>query len=75
MKSNKKHTLTEDIHFFTAGLSGSLIIVWQEDPAGVYCEVGRGYVEAYTNKYVRVRNLQSGTKSLYSRDMTMFQTD
>jgi len=75
MKSNKKQTLTEDIHFFTAGLSGNLITVWQEDPAGVYCEIGRGYVEAYTSKYVRVRNLQSGTKSLYSRDVTMFQTD
>ncbi|CAJ1313770.1 hypothetical protein PTI45_00767 [Paenibacillus nuruki] len=75
MKSNKKHTLTEDMDFFTAGLSGSLITVWQEDPAGVYCEIGRGYVEAYTNEAVRVRNLQSGTKSLYSRESTMFQTD
>ncbi|CAM2825176.1 hypothetical protein PASE110613_02725 [Paenibacillus sediminis] len=66
------HTLVKNIDFFVAALSQSVVSAWQEDPAGVYCEIGSGYVEMFSDNYVRIRN-QDGTKSHYARDITMFQ--
>ncbi|MNS43560.1 hypothetical protein D3C72_759710 [compost metagenome] len=68
------HTLTADIDFFAAALSQKIISAWQEDEAGVYCEIGRGVVEKYTSDYVRIRNIETGKQSHYARDMTMFST-
>ncbi|MFK0525838.1 hypothetical protein ACINKY_26875 [Paenibacillus illinoisensis] len=55
-------------------MSQCVVTAWQEDPAGVYCEVGRGIVERISEDSVRIRN-ENGTKSHYARDMTMFQTE
>ncbi|PWW35628.1 hypothetical protein DET54_106212 [Paenibacillus pabuli] len=74
MKSNKPRTLQKNIEFFTAALSQCTVTAWQEDPAGVYCEVGRGIVEQISEDSVRIRN-DNGTKSHYDRDITMFQTE
>ncbi|MBR2563851.1 MAG: hypothetical protein IKE29_04435 [Paenibacillus sp.] len=74
MKSNKPRTLQKNIEFFTAALSQCVVIAWQEDPAGVYCEVGRGIVEQISDDLVRIRN-ENGTKSHYARETTMFQTE
>lgn len=68
------HTLTADIDFFAAALSQKAISVWQEDEAGVYCEIGRGIIEKYSPEYVRIRNIDTGKKSHYARDMAMFST-
>lgn len=51
-----------------------MVSAWQEDPAGVYCEVGCGIVERISEDSVRIRN-NDGTKSHYARDITMFQTE
>ncbi|MEK3704503.1 hypothetical protein D3C76_1147170 [compost metagenome] len=74
MKSNKPRTLQKNIEFFTAALSQCMVSAWQEDPAGVYCEVGCGVVERISEDSVRIRN-NDGTKSHYARDITMFQTE
>ncbi|PYE48207.1 hypothetical protein HUB98_11775 [Paenibacillus barcinonensis] len=74
MKSNKPRTLQKNIEFFTAALSQCVVTAWQEDPAGVYCEVGRGIVERISDESVRIRN-EDGTKSHYARETTMFQTE
>ncbi|CAH1201518.1 MULTISPECIES: hypothetical protein [Paenibacillus] len=74
MKSNKPRTLHKNIEFFAAALSQCTVTAWQEDPAGVYCEVGRGIVERISDESVRIRN-DNGTKSHFARDMTMFQTE
>jgi len=66
-------TLSQDVHFFAAALSGALISVWEEDPAGVYIEAERGYIERYTPDFVRIRNADTGTRTSYSRDTTMFE--
>ncbi|WP_068620107.1 hypothetical protein [Paenibacillus tuaregi] len=66
------HTLTADMDFFAAALSQRIISAWQEDEAGVYCELGRGIVEKYSPDYVRIRNIETGKKSHYARDITMF---
>ncbi|MBP2002079.1 hypothetical protein J2Z69_003136 [Paenibacillus shirakamiensis] len=64
--------LTADLDFFAAALSQKMISAWQEDEAGVYCEIGRGPVEKYTPGYVRIRNIETGRKSHYARENTMF---
>ncbi|AWB44270.1 hypothetical protein DCC85_08605 [Paenibacillus sp. CAA11] len=69
-----QNTIIANIEFFAAALSQKVITAWQEDPAGVYCEVGRGIVEKYTETYVRIRNVDTGKKSHYARETTMFQT-
>ena len=74
MKSNKPRTLQKNIEFFTAALSQCMVSAWQEDPAGVYCEVGCGIVERISEDSVRIRN-NDGTKSHYARDITMFHTE
>lgn len=51
--------LYQDVHFFAAALSESLISVWEEDPAGVYSEVERGFIDRYAADYVRVRNIET----------------
>ncbi|WP_223066748.1 hypothetical protein [Paenibacillus caui] len=68
------NTIIANIEFFTAAISQKVISAWQEDPAGVYCEVGRGVVEKYTETYVRIRNVETGRKSYFARETTMFQT-
>lgn len=65
--------LYQDVHFFAAALSGALISVWEEDPAGVYSEVERGYIDRYTADYVRVRIVDTGSRTYYSRDTAMFK--
>lgn len=74
MKSNKPRTLQKNIEFFTVALSQCVVTAWQEDPAGVYCEVGRGIVEKISDDSVRICN-ENGTKSHYARETTMFQTE
>ncbi|MEX3618552.1 hypothetical protein ACQKLN_10975 [Paenibacillus glucanolyticus] len=54
--------LYQDVHFFAAPLSETLISVWEEDSAGVYAEVERGFIERYTADYVRVRNVETGNR-------------
>ncbi|MUG65424.1 hypothetical protein GNP94_05315 [Paenibacillus campinasensis] len=61
--------LSQDIHFFTAALS----TVWEEDPAGVYIEIERGFIEGYSSEVVHVRNVASGSRTSYNRDTVMFQ--
>lgn len=65
--------LYQDVHFFAAALSESLISVREEDPAGVYSEVERGFIDRYTTDYVRVRNVETGNRTHYSRDTAMFK--
>lgn len=65
--------LSHDIHFFTAALSETLVSVWEEDAAGVYIEIERGFVEGYSSEFVHVRNEASGSRTSYSRDNIMFQ--
>ncbi|MGG3312217.1 hypothetical protein ABER23_33030 [Paenibacillus lautus] len=65
--------LYQDVHFFAATLSEALISVWEEDPAGVYNEVVRGFIDRYTADYVRVRNVETGCRTYYSRDTAMFK--
>ncbi|MBT2761880.1 hypothetical protein [Paenibacillus sp. ISL-20] len=65
--------LYQDVHFFAVALSEALISVWEEDPAGVYVEVERGYIDRYTADYVRVRNVKTGSRTHYSRDTAMFK--
>lgn len=65
--------LSQDVHFFAAALSQALISVWEEDPAGVYIEAERGYVDRYTPNRVRIRNEKTGAHTYYSRDTAMFQ--
>lgn len=69
----KTTNLTQDIHFFAAALSGALISVWEEDPAGVYIEAERGYIDRYTSDFVRIRNTDTGARTSYSRDTAMFE--
>lgn len=70
-----QNTIVANVEFFAAALSQKVISAWQEDPAGIYCEVGRGIVEKYTENYVRIRNVDTGRKSHYVRETTMFQTE
>ncbi|MCC3378603.1 hypothetical protein ACFQ5D_21200 [Paenibacillus farraposensis] len=73
MESKKSpRILQKNIEFFTAALSQHLVSVWQEDPTGVYCEIGCGYIELFSSEVIRVRN-QDGTPSHYDRNITMFQ--
>ncbi|PQP85466.1 hypothetical protein CPT76_36235 [Paenibacillus sp. AR247] len=65
--------LSQDVHFFAAALSGALISVWEEDPAGVYIEAEKGFVDRYTSDYVRIRNVETGVRTHYSRDTAMFE--
>ncbi|WP_036672553.1 hypothetical protein [Paenibacillus sp. HGF5] len=65
--------LYQDVHFFAAALSESHISALKEDPAGVYSEVERGFIDRYTADYVRVRNFETGNKAYYSRDTAMFK--
>ncbi|WP_235613042.1 hypothetical protein [Paenibacillus sp. LC231] len=65
--------LSMDVHFFAAALSESLVSVWEEDPAGVYVEAERGFIDRYTADYVRVRNVDTGCRTHYSRDTAMFK--
>ncbi|AVV60108.1 hypothetical protein C7121_06240 [Paenibacillus glucanolyticus] len=65
--------LYQDVHFFAAALSEALISIWEEDPAGVYSEVDRGFIDRYTADYVRVRNAETGCRTHYSRDTAMFK--
>ncbi|MGC6589848.1 hypothetical protein ACPV3A_33565 [Paenibacillus sp. Dod16] len=65
--------LSMDVHFFAAALSETLISVWEEDTAGVYAEVERGIIDRYTADYVRVRNVETGSRTYYSRDTAMFK--
>lgn len=65
--------LYQDVHFFAAALSEALISVWEEDQAGVYSEVERGYIDRYTADYVHVRIFETGNKAYYSRDTSMFK--
>lgn len=65
--------LSQDIHFFTAALSETLVTVWEEDPAGVYIEIERGFIEGYSPEVVHVRNVASGSRTSYNRDTVMFQ--
>ncbi|MGG3283590.1 hypothetical protein [Paenibacillus solani] len=65
--------LSQDVHFFAAALSETLVSVWEEDPASVYVEIERGYIECYTPEVVRIRNKETGYLSHYSRDTAMFQ--
>ncbi|RED32409.1 hypothetical protein [Paenibacillus sp. VMFN-D1] len=69
----KTTSLTQDIHFFAAALSGTLISVWEEDPAGVYLEAEQGFVDRYTSDFVRIRNAKTGLQTHYSRDTAMFE--
>ncbi|MEK4115602.1 hypothetical protein NST44_05290 [Paenibacillus sp. FSL W8-0919] len=65
--------LSQDVHFFAAALSETLVSVWEEDPSGEYFEVERGIIDRYTADYVRVRNVESGVRTHYSRDTAMFK--
>ncbi|MEK6993461.1 hypothetical protein NST08_24645 [Paenibacillus sp. FSL K6-1566] len=65
--------LSQDVHFFAAALSQTLISVWDEDPAGEYVEVERGYIDRYTADYVRIRNAETGCRTYFSRDTAMFK--
>ena len=65
--------LYQDVHFFAAALSEALISVWEEDPAGVYAEVERGFIDQYTADYVRVQNVDTGNRTHYSRYTAMFK--
>lgn len=65
--------LYQDVHFFAAALSETLISVWEEDPTGVYVEAERGFIDRYTADYVRVRNVETGVHTYYSRDTAMFK--
>ncbi|GAB6928566.1 hypothetical protein JCM10914A_25490 [Paenibacillus sp. JCM 10914] len=65
--------LSQDMQFFAAALSEALVSVWEEDPASVYVEIERGYIEGYTPDVVRIRNEHSGVLTHYSRDTAMFQ--
>ncbi|PAK55405.1 hypothetical protein [Paenibacillus sp. 7541] len=65
--------LYQDVHFFAAALSETLVSVWEEDPAGEYVEVERGIIDRYTADYVRVRNATTGSMTHYSRDTAMFK--
>lgn len=67
------NTIIANIEFFAAAIAQKEISAWQEDPAGVYCEMGHGVVEKYTETYVRLRNLETDRKSYYARETTMFQ--
>lgn len=66
-------TLSQDVQFFAAALSGALISVWEEDPCGVYIEAERGYIDRYTPDYVRIRNAETGAWTYYSRDNSVFE--
>jgi hypothetical protein len=73
MDSKKKpRILQKNIDFFIAALSQTPVTVWQEDPTGVYCEIGSGLIEMFSDTTVRVRNAD-GSKSHFDRDITMFQ--
>ncbi|MDO7907055.1 hypothetical protein Q5741_11570 [Paenibacillus sp. JX-17] len=72
MNSNKPRILDKNIDFFVAALSQSLVSVWQEDPAGVYCEIGVGYVEQFSDDTIRIRS-EEGRLSYFARDNAMFQ--
>lgn len=74
MNSNKSRTLQKNIEFFTAALSQTVVSVWQEDSAGVYCEIARGHVEMFSNDKVRLRS-EDGREHHYSRDTVIFQTE
>lgn len=65
--------LSMDVHFFAAALSEALISVWEEESAGVYVEVERGFIDRYTADYVRVRNVETSCRTHYSRDTAMFK--
>lgn len=65
--------LSQDVHFFAAALSGALISVWEEDPAGVYVEAERGYIDKFTPDFVRVRNVETSVWTSYSRDTAIFE--
>lgn len=65
--------LYQDVHFFAAALSEALISVWDEDPTGVYAEIERGFIDRYSADYVRVRNVETGNRTHYSRDTAMFK--
>lgn len=65
--------LSWDVHFLAAALSGTLISVWEEDPAGVYIEAEKGFVDRYTSDFVRIRNAETGLRTHYSRDTAMFE--
>lgn len=65
--------LTNNAQFFAAALSGALISVWEENHAGVYVEAERGYIDKFTPDFVRVRNVETGTWTSYSRDTAIFE--